>query len=108
MSIERLSLRHRVKSGSLGPATEALSREELDRLVDDVVSDLTVLKLKVTPDNIRDYVENNVRINVDIGRYLAPSASDLEDALGQSRLEAKCAEHVGADADEEDAPKFGR
>lgn len=106
MSIDRLGFRHRVKSGSLGPATEALSREGLDRLVDDVVSDLAVLKLEVTPDNIRDYVENNVRINVDIGRYLAPSPSDLEDALDQSRLEAKCAEHAGPDVEE--TPAFRR
>lgn len=71
------------------------------------VSDLSVLKLEVTPDNIRDYVENNVRINVDIGRYLAPSASDMADALEQSALEERYAAHAGSkEFNMEDPPVF--
>ena len=99
-------LRVRVGRDAHGPATEALSREGLDRLVDDAIHSLTVLNCGITPDSIREYVEVNVRINVYVGRYFEPSASDLEDALEQSRLEARCAEHFGAEADAEDAPAF--
>lgn len=99
-------LRVRVQRDAHGPATEALSREGLDRLVDDAIHTLTVLDSEITPDAIREYVEVNVRINVFTGRYFAPSASDMEEALEQSRLEERCTPCVGADEPDAHAPAF--
>lgn len=104
MDINRLKVR--VQRDAHGPATDALSREGLDRLVDDAIHTLTVLDSEITPGAIREYVEVNVRINVFTGRYFAPSASDMADALEQSRLDDRCAAHVGADEAGADAPTF--
>ncbi|WP_294642940.1 hypothetical protein [uncultured Aureimonas sp.] len=99
-------LRVRVKRDEHGPATEALSREGLDRLVDDAIYTLTTLNSEVTPDSIREYVEVNVRINVFIGRYFAPSTSEMEDVLDRARLEGFCAHHDGAEELDAQTPNF--
>lgn len=105
MDISKLSVR--VRRNAHGPATAALSRAGLDKLVDDAFLALTVLNSEITPESVREYVEVNVRINVFTGRYFAPLASDMESVLEQSRLEDRCAAHADdSEPDAEVVPSF--